>query len=1144
MKKLTLILLLNTSLFSALFSQTPAYKEVRQITMKDGLPSTNIECIFKDSKGFLWIGTWGCAYRYDGYTFYEYRYHFQPQSTDSTSHCEVVAIYCISEDKDGILWMGSNNGLLRCNPAISNSIPELIQFYGEDWRKNEIYSIYDDKQGNLWLGLRTGGEVVKFNKKTREFLPIKLIPHKSDNSKSEDIITRSIEQDKDNNFWFASSVGLYKYNPVKKKIILYLPSPENIRDPANSIMSVLADENPDVIWVCTLGGLYTFSIEKESFNLLYPGNQEVEDKRNNATAGLKKDREGNIWFRTPDRIYNFKPGEEPISLKKIYSYPSRDSYTISYDFDESGNIWLIRANKGLTIISPESNKFRAIPSYSNYLKSGPSSACADREGNIWIGTWGTGVTKYNKKNNEFTDYMHDPEDSTSLSGNAVSYIYQDKSGTLWIGTDGSGLNKMNLTDDGLVQFKRYLYDPENPGSINSNKIFRIIEDAENNVWFFVYNYIDKYDRERDVFLHLNLEPDCINFGTCEQEETQNEIWFPRWNQINRIIPPFIEISEDTLKAAKIIEYNYFPDNPSSKSNMVLSNTFCISRIYKPGTLWFGSHWGLGKMIKNSNKKKPNRSSVQFKIYSKEDGFDANGASGILEDKRGNLWISTDKGLFRLDPHTELFTNYPMSDVFPSNSFSGWQACIDADGFMYFPHLNGLLIFHPDSIQDVTSTSPIYITDLNVNTQNMVSGKNASLELMFPYTNEVRLSHNQNYLTIEFSVLDFADPQRNQYLYKMEGLDEEWINAGTRHYASYSNLRHGNYIFRVQGAGSNGVWNTEGTSIKIIIKPPWWKTKVAYISYFLILFLLLGGYIRWRTWMLIKEKNKLEKQVRDRTHEIREANEELLQQKEELQTTLENLQKTQEQLIESEKMAALGGLVAGVAHEINTPVGITITAASGLLEETVRMADLFKENKISRAEFKEYLNSSNHAVRLIMSNMERTAAMVQSFKQISVDQASEIRRVFNLKDYTQDIVRSLYPKFKNRKITFEMDIDSRLEINNYPGAYSQIVTNLIINSLAHGFEEEQEGKIELTAVNKDGNLIIEYKDNGKGIAKENLKKIFDPFFTTNRKSGTGLGLHIVYNLVTQKLMGKIEVQSTLGRGAEFTISIPDIQYNKS
>lgn len=264
---------------------------------------------------------------------------------------------------------------------------------------------------------------------------------------------------------------------------------------------------------------------------------------------------------------------------------------------------------------------------------------------------------------------------------------------------------------------------------------------------------------------------------------------------------------------------------------------------------------------------------------------------------------------------------------------------------------------------------------------------------------------------------------------------------------------------------------------------------------------------------------------------------LSRQKEELQITFENHKKTQKQLIETKKMAALGSLVAGVAHELNTPVGITITAASGLQEETYKMAELYKENKLHRKEFKEFLNDSNHGLKLIMSNMEKTAAMVQSFKQISVDQTLESKRAFNLKEYTEDIIRSIYPKLKNRKISLKLDIDEKLEMVSYPGAFSQIFTNLLINSLTHGFDEIQTGQIEIIASQNDKELIIDYKDNGRGIASENLHQVFDPFFTTNKKTGTGLGMHIVYNLVTQKLKGSINCQSTEGMGVQFSLKLP-------
>jgi signal transduction histidine kinase len=636
---------------------------------------------------------------------------------------------------------------------------------------------------------------------------------------------------------------------------------------------------------------------------------------------------------------------------------------------------------------------------------------------------------------------------------------------------------------------------------------------------------------------LNAEPDCINSGPCELEEMQNETWFPSWNEINRIVPPYTAISDYEIKASRIIRYKHDPDDPLSMECDNLTNTFCISQIYQPGTLWFGTQrGGLGKMIKNRNKEKINRAYI-FKYYTKEDGFTGNYIQGILEDKSGNLWISTDKGLFKFNPRNELFTSYSVLDMFGTNMFVGWEPCIDREGLMYFPHFFGLLIVNSDSVQSHINIAPVIITDFKINGKQVNIGENSPLKRSISYTEEIELEHNQNYLSFEFVILDYINPERNQYRYMLEGLDKNWINAGTRRISNYSNLKHGKYIFRVQGAGSNGIWNTEGASVKIIIRPPWWKTTIAYIGYGLIAFFLVGGYIKLRTWRLRKEKDELEKLVKERTNQIQEANEELLQQKEEIQTTLDHLRQTQEQLIESEKMAALGGLVAGVAHEINTPVGITVTAASGLMEETDKMANLYKENKISRAEFKDYLNISNQSLKLILSNMERTATMIQSFKQVSVDQSTENKRTFNLKSYTEDVIRSLYPKLKKKKVYINVNIDKELEIDSYPGAYSQIITNLVLNSITHGFDDKHEGKIELKAISKNGELVIEYRDNGKGISKENQKRIYNPFFTTNKKIGTGLGMHIVYNLVTQKLKGNIECNSKPGEGVLFKMQIP-------
>lgn len=264
---------------------------------------------------------------------------------------------------------------------------------------------------------------------------------------------------------------------------------------------------------------------------------------------------------------------------------------------------------------------------------------------------------------------------------------------------------------------------------------------------------------------------------------------------------------------------------------------------------------------------------------------------------------------------------------------------------------------------------------------------------------------------------------------------------------------------------------------------------------------------------------------------------ITEQKNQLAETLKELQRTKRQLVEAEKMAALGNLVAGVAHEINTPLGIGITASSVLVDRTKQFADIFKANTMKRSDLQSYLQSAHKTGKLILKNLQRTGELVQSFKQVSVDQASEQKRVFKLKCYLQDVIRSLEPKLKVKSLRIEIDCDETLELNSYPGIVAQIITNFLINSLTHGFQDMDEGQINIVARAEENDLLLEYRDNGKGISEDILPKIFDPFFTTNKQLGTGLGMHIVYNIITQKLKGSITCNSEPGNGVLFVISMP-------
>ena len=255
---------------------------------------------------------------------------------------------------------------------------------------------------------------------------------------------------------------------------------------------------------------------------------------------------------------------------------------------------------------------------------------------------------------------------------------------------------------------------------------------------------------------------------------------------------------------------------------------------------------------------------------------------------------------------------------------------------------------------------------------------------------------------------------------------------------------------------------------------------------------------------------------------------------------EELRRSQEQLIEREKMASLGRLVAGVAHEINTPVGIGVTAASTLEKKTKELEKLYKEGSLTNKEVEEFIDMSKQGTQMILRNLERAANQIRSFKQVAVDQSAETKRPFHLKEYINDILLGLHPRLRHAGITTTVDCPDDLIVESYPGVYSQILSNLVMNSLIHGIKGKEKGTITIQCCRDEYQLTVTYADDGDGIKEEIQHKIFEPFFTTSRvEGGSGLGLNIVYNLVTQKLKGTIQYRDTGQKGACFELRVPMI-----
>jgi len=273
-------------------------------------------------------------------------------------------------------------------------------------------------------------------------------------------------------------------------------------------------------------------------------------------------------------------------------------------------------------------------------------------------------------------------------------------------------------------------------------------------------------------------------------------------------------------------------------------------------------------------------------------------------------------------------------------------------------------------------------------------------------------------------------------------------------------------------------------------------------------------------------------------ELQSMQESLTRRTQELLTVNEYLRSAQRQLVEAEKMAALGSLVAGISHEVNTPLGISITAITTLAAATEELEQQYQQGPFRRSVFDSYLRTVTESNTLIVSNLQRVDELMQSFKHVAVDQITSDRRAFCLRPYLEEVVRSLEPKLRKDRHTIRIQVDEDLRLVSYPGAFAQIMTNLVINSLVHGYFKRQSGLIEICAYRRGERLHLQYRDDGQGIAPEYVGRIYEPFFTTARdRGGTGLGLHIVYNLVTQRLQGSIRHESVPAHGVTFFLDLP-------
>ena len=524
--------------------------------------------------------------------------------------------------------------------------------------------------------------------------------------------------------------------------------------------------------------------------------------------------------------------------------------------DRSGILWIGTSHSGINKLPANASQFslyRNNPSDPNSLSLNAIGAFAeDRDKNIWVATWGGGLDRFDPRSGRFTHYRHDPDNPDSVSDDLLMDVYVDGYNMVWAGTLGKGLDRLEPVTGHVVH---YLHNPANPGSIADDSIAAIAPDQSGGLWIGTFGGLSHYDPTRDTFTNYVNDPNNPN-SLSENKVVQlyldpktNILWIGTWggglNQLNLNDP-----RQANPRRATLINYRHNADDSSSLSE---DSVWAIHEA-TDGYLWVGTQMGLNRFDPKSK---------TFVHYTEKQGMPNNVVLGILEDDQRNLWLTTNNGLAKFDPQVETFITYNSYDGLQSNEFNSNAFYRSREGIMYIGGVNGFNLFNPANIRPNAVPPPVVITGFDV--------FNEPLKADLSGHQPIQLSYQQDFISFEFTAFDFHAPQKNQYAYQLEGFDTDWIQAGNRRYATYTNLPGGEYVFRVKASNSDGTWNETGAAIPVFITPPVWQTWWFNGLLVVVFGALLAGGFRWRLSTIREQNIQLETQIAERTSELSETN---------------------------------------------------------------------------------------------------------------------------------------------------------------------------------------------------------------------------------------------------------------------------------
>ena len=1092
---LTLLITLRSFLIFSI-DKSAEYNFTR-IDINQGLSHNQVHCIFKDSKGFVWIGTNSGLNRFDGYTFKVFRHI--PYDSTSLSDNRIQNIF---EDPSGRLWVSTMSSYIVYDP-----VTEKFSHDNELFHKNieipadSISRIRQDNSGNIWFICDQLG-LFLYNINSDSM--IHLTHNPDDTASIHNGPISSIGTDSKGNYWILSFYGVLEKLDKKTYKVIYRNRVLQERFPMWRDLHLFTDRDND-FWIYSGSsdeGIILFDTESGRYKHFHQNSAQYR-LNNNIVNCITQDNNGLIWVGTDHGGINLIDKNDFI-VRILQHNPdnsrslSQNSITALYK-DNDDIVWVGTFKKGLCYYHENLYKFKLYQHQPNDPNSLPHNDIncfqEDEKGNLWIGTNGDGLIYFDRRNGTFKSFRNDPSDPHTLSNDVIVNMLYDSEKILWLGTYYGGLNRY----DGK-SFRSYRHNITNPNSLSNDRVWEIFEDSQKNLWIGTLGGgLDIFDRGTKTFRHYrNGEPNSIHsdFILHLTEDRQGNIWIGTANGVDCFDP----------KKQIFKHYSYDATDDNSISHNVVIAILVDSR----GLIWLATQEGLNIFEPGTD---------QFYRYYVDEGLPDNNILALLEDDVSNIWASTTSGITNIrvglkkgeNGYSLEFTNYNESDGLQGKEFNEGVAFKTSHGELIFGGPDGFNIFNPSDLIFNTKPPDVLITSLQIFNKTIGIGQKFNgrvvLEKSIAQTSEISLKNFEDVISIEFAALNFIHPEKNRYEYMLEGFNRDWMQAPSYdRKATYTNLDPGEYMFRVRASNNDGIWNTQGTSLKIIVRPPLWKTKAAIFSYFV---LLLTALIVLRYLILFKERIRVrydqERKEARRRHEL-----DLLKIK----------------------------FFTNVSHEFRTPLSLIIAPLEKLLKKP--------DNETLRSQLKLMYRNSRRLLNLVNQLLD--------FRRMEVQK-------IDLKPAYGDIVIFINEIFQ----TFT-DLAERKHISfTYKTSHEEFFTwfdhdkleKIVFNLLSNAFKFTPEGKsIEINMLIEPAKknlqqpeesesaydrVILEVIDTGLGIPSKNIDRIFDSFFQSDMpgnliSQGSGIGLSLTKEFV-QLHNGTITVQSEPGKGSCFTVILP-------